>query len=239
MAYKPEVKQLNAPVILNSDVESNWNAMTVALPAGFMAYASDTGVLKVGDGTTLYANLPVFYNQGMVSAVQHIHYVADITARDALTGSAKEGLVIVLDASGDATVTSTTKKQATYVWNATGGTGGTGAWIKLAEEESMDVDLSDYFAMSTHTADNITDGTNKVLMTPAERTSLAGLVTNAFMKNTDTADDITEGTTHLFMTPTERTNLSEVHTNAVRYTDSIVVTGANASQVAALIATGA
>lgn len=226
-AFSSQVKVVKAPQILNSATEAEWNAMTIPLPANFMAYATDTQTLKIGDGNTLYSALPLFYSAGMVDAVQHIHFVADITARDALTGSAKHGLTVVLDASDDPTIDSSTKKQATYVWDDD-----TSAWIKLSEQESMDYDFSDFFKMTVHTADNINDGSTKCIMTKVERTNLADLVSDAFYKSTDTADNITEGSTHLFMTTTERTQLATLEANAMRYTDTIVIQGVNASELA-------
>ncbi len=230
-AFSTEVKLVKAPQILNSSTEAEWNAMVVPLPENFMAYATDTRTLKIGDGVTLYSNLPVFYSAGMVDAVQHIHFVADITARNALTGSAKNGLIVVLDASGDPTVESSTKKQATYVWN-----NDTTSWEKLAEQESLDYDFSDFFKIATNTADDINDGATKCIMTKVERTNLADLVSDAFYKSTDTADNITEGSSHLFMTTTERSQLATLEANAMRYTDQLVIQGMNASEIAAVAA---
>ena len=68
-----------------------------------------------------------------------VTYVANITARDALpaTGEERKGLVFVIDASDDSTVDS---GAATYVWNAAANSG-TGEWIKVSEEESLDLDI--------------------------------------------------------------------------------------------------
>lgn len=68
-----------------------------------------------------------------------VTYVADITARDALpaTGEERKGLVFVIDASDDTTVDT---GAATYVWNAAANSGA-GEWIKVSEEESLDLDI--------------------------------------------------------------------------------------------------
>ena len=83
-----------------------------------------------------------------------VKYVADITARDALTADQKGGMVIVVDASADATVASGT---AGYSWDGS-------AWTKVFESESMDVSLADYFAMSVNTLDDVKDGSTYVRM---------------------------------------------------------------------------
>lgn len=71
--------------------------------------------------------------QMIQTAVQNnatIDIVNDITARNNLSPSNGK-LVLVLDATGDPTVTS---GSATYVWRAS-----TSSWIKISEHESMDV----------------------------------------------------------------------------------------------------
>lgn len=67
----------------------------------------------------------------VVAAANNMQVVANITARDALAPTSVT-LALVLDATGDATVAA---GAATYVWD----TSGAGAWIKIAEYESMDV----------------------------------------------------------------------------------------------------
>lgn len=69
----------------------------------------------------------------------NVKYVADITARDALTGDALTGLVFVIDASADATVDA---GAAMYAWDATLNSNA-GGWVKIAEHESLDIDVPD------------------------------------------------------------------------------------------------
>ena len=65
-----------------------------------------------------------------------MHVVADITARDALTGLKVGDQAWVLDASADATVSSGAAK---YIVQAMSGDPETPTWVKTAEAESMDV----------------------------------------------------------------------------------------------------
>lgn len=67
-----------------------------------------------------------------------VTYVADITARDALSAEQKKSLAFVIDATDDTTVT---QGAAMYGWNATANDGA-GAWVKIAEVESLDIDVA-------------------------------------------------------------------------------------------------
>lgn len=176
MAFTAEVKTLPAAIITNASTEDEWKALTKPVPANMITFASDTKVIKIGDGTTLWTNLPVFYKEGLIqesiagaiASATHRVYVNDIAARDLLEDANKKAIVIVKDATGDDTVTS---GWACYVWDDT-----QSQWMKLSEGESLDVDLTQYFNMDTHTADNINDGTTKVMMTADERAALADAV---------------------------------------------------------------
>ena len=66
-------------------------------------------------------------------------YVADITARDALSAEQKKSLAFVIDASDDSTVT---QGAAMYGWDASANSGA-GEWIKIAEVESLDLNVAE------------------------------------------------------------------------------------------------
>ena len=68
-----------------------------------------------------------------------VTYVADITARDALSAEQKKSLAFVIDATGDATVT---RGAAMYGWDASANSGA-GAWVKIAEVESLDLNVAE------------------------------------------------------------------------------------------------
>ena len=67
-----------------------------------------------------------------------VTYVADITARDALSAEQKKSLAFVIDATADTTVT---QGSAMYAWDASQNSGA-GAWVKIAEVESLDIDVA-------------------------------------------------------------------------------------------------
>lgn len=68
-----------------------------------------------------------------ISASNAFEIVADIAARNALSLSGNK-FVLVLDATGDVTVTS---GAATYAWRSA-----TSTWVKISEYESLDVVLN-------------------------------------------------------------------------------------------------
>ena len=67
-----------------------------------------------------------------------VTYVADITARAALSAEQKKSLAFVIDATADTTVT---QGSAMYAWDASQNSG-SGAWVKIAEVESLDIDVA-------------------------------------------------------------------------------------------------
>lgn len=173
-------------------------------------------------------------------------WVQNITERDALTDEEKKSVIFVWDASADPTVAT---GSAQYIWRITSGEGVEpveGSWVKVGEQESMDVDTSVFFHKTNDTSDAITQGTTNLFMTTQERTNLA----DAFLKGTDTADSITDGTTKVVMTAVERTKLTGIEegadvtdaenvaaAGAIMYTDTIIINGPTAAQIAALYET--
>lgn len=173
-------------------------------------------------------------------------WVQNITERDALTDEEKKSVIFVWDASADPTVAT---GSAQYIWRITSGEGVEpveGSWVKVGEQESMDVDTSVFFHKTNDTSDAITQGTTNLFMTTQERTNLA----DAFLKGIDTADSITDGTTKVVMTAVERTKLTGIEegadvtdaanvaaAGAIMYTDTIIINGPTAAQIAALYET--
>lgn len=173
-------------------------------------------------------------------------WVQNITERDALTDEEKKSVIFVWDASADPTVAT---GSAQYIWRITSGEGvepAEGSWVKVGEQESMDVDTSVFFHKTNDTSDAITQGTTNLFMTTQERTNLV----DAFLKGTDTADSITDGTTKVVMTAVERTKLTGIEegadvtdaenvaaAGAIMYTDTIIINGPTAAQIAALYET--
>ena len=102
------------------------------------------------------------------------HTAADITARDALTGLIIGDRVFVTDASSEGDVDS---GWAIYRVNSVG----PNTWVKIAEQESLDVVMAANLAAGTHNSDTleitIDTGTNIVL--PKATPLLSGLMSGA------------------------------------------------------------
>jgi hypothetical protein len=78
-------------------------------------------------------DIQAMIDASLAGSGSNIEIVADIAARDALTKTNGK-YVLVLDATGDSTVSS---GAASYVWRAA-----TNQWIKLTEYESMDLTIT-------------------------------------------------------------------------------------------------
>lgn len=186
---------------------ADWQLKNPILPMAVMSYESDTGIIKIGDGVTPYNSLAVAIdevltpfqkalldNAGLANGVvvldengkvplsalpEQLHgavvYVQTITERDALDAFNRTGLVFVVDATADATVD---VGSAIYAWGANV-SGGPEAWVKIAEVESLDVSLVNFFDKTVNTLDDIQDGVNFVRMSVAEQLKLAGIEENA------------------------------------------------------------
>ena len=130
------------------------------------AGAADGVATLDGTGKISMSMLPT----GVVAGA--VKYVADIAARDALAGDQRNGLIFVIDAVGDATVTA---RSAQYTWDGS-------KWDKVGETESMDINfdtmLAPYHKVSD-TVEVLLDGDTKCLMLKTERADLADLKAHA------------------------------------------------------------
>ena len=58
----PNLRLINAVTQFVGGTQAVWNDITLPIPEGLVVYAVDTTALKLGDGSTLYADLPVLFN---------------------------------------------------------------------------------------------------------------------------------------------------------------------------------
>jgi hypothetical protein len=61
VAGAPNLTVIDAVTQFVGGTQTVWNSVTIPIPAGLVVYAVDTTVIKIGDGITLYANLPVLF----------------------------------------------------------------------------------------------------------------------------------------------------------------------------------
>lgn len=224
MAYAADVKELPALVSSAVDTAANWASENPVVPAGAWCYESDTGKLKIGDGTSLWGTLSYKVDAVLTTAQKALldnagaaNGVAILDANGKLTSavlpSGFMNSVVVYKATYADLATATTEDKkglvfvidatgdttvkagsAQYIWNSTGS-----KWDKIGEMESMDQDFSAFFNKTTDNMDSILDGTTYVRFSAANKAILDGL-----------------------------------DKNAVRYTDSIVITGISAAQMKAM-----
>lgn len=192
------MKQKKAMMALSSAPAADWASNNPPIPASVIVYESDTGKAKIGDGVNRYNDLPYSIdfalsevNKALLDKVNlaggvieldangsipvsclpgiirgTVSYVADIAARDATTVEERESrFFMVHDATADDTVD---VGGALYGWY-------NNDWIKIAEYESLDKDLTVYLDKTTESIDDILDGIQFVRMTVEERTKLAGI----------------------------------------------------------------
>ena len=131
-------------------VATEKDALTKTFSGEGGAYkATEGGFLVLGaDGKIQQAELPSGFldSDGKISlnllpdtVRAGIKYVATYDQLTSLSDEEKKLLVVVLDASGDPTVTS---GAASYVWVDTAGDGSGFAWKKMSEVESLDLDIA-------------------------------------------------------------------------------------------------
>lgn len=244
-----DFQTIKALAAICSDTLANWTAKNPVLPVGVLTYETDTGKVKVGNGTDHFVDTPylieesltpeaaaLLANAGKANGVAvldaagkialdnlpdvirgSVVYVDDIAARDALPPEKKSGLVVVIDASADPTVQSTSggKVLAMYAFAVPSGAdeGADKEWIKISEQEGLDISLENYFNKDTQTLDDINDGTTYVRMTAIERTKLEGIEEGA---------DVTT---------TEKVRAA----GAIMNDDKLFLVGLNATELAALV----
>jgi hypothetical protein len=69
-------------------LQSDWDSIELPIPSGMVVLATDTGNVKIGDGVTLYGNLPIAFNLTAIATFQtllngkanliHTHQQSDI-----------------------------------------------------------------------------------------------------------------------------------------------------------------
>jgi hypothetical protein len=97
-----------------------WNSIAVPVPAGMVVYALDTTAVKMGDGQTLYANLPVLFTiSSIVSLTNLVNTLNTSTQGMSTTVSGLETEYAALEAAVTALQTAvSTLGGTTYVSTA-------------------------------------------------------------------------------------------------------------------------
>lgn len=83
---------INACLQFTGATAAVWANLTTPLPNGLVTIESDTGIMKRGDGVTLYANLPVFFNLSTLTTL--MSGVVSKTAPAAASGDLENTLML-------------------------------------------------------------------------------------------------------------------------------------------------
>lgn len=177
---------------LSSGTNEEWEATTFPIPDGMVCYEIDTGYGKVGNGDDMYSDLDYAFdaipealrvlidtsiivtadenNRIPVSFfpkdVFNIHTVVEnIAARDALDIEIlkNSAMIFVVDASADPTVEAGMAFYAAKFSDET-----TYEWVKVGEQESIDLDLSNYLKIDEATLDDFADTDDWVRFTQSD-----------------------------------------------------------------------
>ena len=121
---------------LRRDTAANWTSANPTLSSGEPGYETDTGAMKIGDGSTAWNSLAYFSagggSGGPAIAAVYANTAAMIAAQG---GQDQNALYLVSDASSDATVDS---GWAVYQYLGTT-VGDLTDYRKLSEQESLEV----------------------------------------------------------------------------------------------------
>lgn len=191
MAFAASVTSAKAINSIVVGTKAQLEGMTKVVPAGVWFRESDTGKMKVSDGTSLYSALgftvdavftdahkALMDNAGAANGVATLDATGKLSM-DALptelTSSVLSGAVkyvadisardaLAADQKGGLIIVVDASADSTVAAGTAGYSWDGSAWTKVFESESMDVSLADYFAMSTNTLDDVKDGTTYVRM---------------------------------------------------------------------------
>lgn len=191
MAFAASVTTAKAVNSIVVGTKAQLEGMTKVVPAGVWFRESDTGKMKVSDGTSLYSALgftvdavftdahkALMDNAGAANGVATLDATGKLSM-DALptelTSSVLSGAVkyvadisardaLAADQKGGLIIVVDASADSTVAAGTAGYSWDGSAWTKVFESESMDVSLADYFAMSTNTLDDVKDGTTYVRM---------------------------------------------------------------------------
>lgn len=174
---------------------TEWESVNPIIPNGVMVFATDSKEFRIGDGTSHYMDIEPDIKQTLTAeqkalienadspngvlvldvdgkidfsmfpnkSYATVHYVDTYATMDAVPVDNRDGIMyFVIDASDAPDVTS---GSAMYAWQNPPGLPDEFEWIKIAEQESIDIDTS-VLLKKTDTMDLIPDGLEYVHFTP-------------------------------------------------------------------------
>ena len=70
MTTSPNIKQIVSLIQFSQGDNAVWTGLTVPVAAGIVTFSLDDGVFKLGDGSTMYADLPVLFTYAQLLSAQ-------------------------------------------------------------------------------------------------------------------------------------------------------------------------
>lgn len=187
-------------VAIPSQTASAWTTQNPIVPAGVLAFETDTKRFKMGDGTTAWTALDYTIQESLTPEQKALLENAGLAGgalvldgdgkvpMDSLPEIIKGSIVYTADIAGRDELTAAQRSGLVMVVDASADpTVDAGAalygydtdWIKISEYESLDPDLSEYFNIVTMTLDDINDGVNFVRLSVADKAKLDTIEENA------------------------------------------------------------
>jgi len=87
----PNLALIDAITQFVGGTQTVWNTITIPIPAGLVVYATDTTALKIGDGSTLYVNLPVILTLNTLTTM--VNAITSVEAGGVVTPSEMAGAI--------------------------------------------------------------------------------------------------------------------------------------------------
>jgi len=98
VAGAPNLSVVDAITQFVGGTQPQWNTITIPIPLGLVVYAIDTTAVKMGDGVTLYAELPILFT--LSSIITLTEQVAALTADLALLATSTSENTLATEVAG-------------------------------------------------------------------------------------------------------------------------------------------
>lgn len=228
---REDVKRLVASIALSQDTSLNWTAANPVVPSGVLCLETDTGKIKLGDGSTAWNDLG-YKIEAVLTAAQKT-LLDNAGAANGVVVAGTDGKIAL-----DQIPVLTEDKLPLALKN-----GAVHFVADIAAMEALEDKGGLIYVLDASAWEDIESGAGQFIWNEeqskwikiGETESLDLDLTNYFDYVNMDADDITEGETHLFLTTAEREAIakatSDIATLAQTVVDNKVVTDATQTEL--------
>jgi hypothetical protein len=117
IAGEPNLAAIDAVTQFVGGTQTVWNSVTIPVPAGCVVYATDTTVLKMGDGVTLYSNLPTLLTLNQITSL--VNSISVLSGNTVTTTQMNAAIAAAIAAAINALPSSMTQSQLTALISTT------------------------------------------------------------------------------------------------------------------------